>query len=119
MSGPRRDPTAELPLHPLEFRILLALLERKRHGYDIVKEIEGRAPEAATIYPANLYRRLRDLRKRGLLEDADPPADDETGGRPRRYFRLNPFGREVARAEAGRLRALLDDERARGLLEPA
>lgn len=119
MPTPSRHPEALLPLHPLEFRILLALLEGARHGYDIVKEIESRAPDGATIYPANLYRRLRDLRDRGVLEDAEPPAGEEGGSRPRRYFRLAPFGHEVARAEARRLDALLGDERARRLLKPA
>lgn len=119
MTASPRDPAALLPLHPLEFRILLALLEEERHGYDIVKEIEGRAAEGVTLYPANLYRRLRDLRDRDLLGDAEPPPGDEPGRRRRRYFRLTRFGREVARAEARRLEALLGDERARRLLEPA
>jgi hypothetical protein len=37
-----RRPLLLLPLHPLELRILLVLLDGPAHGYRIVKEIEGR-----------------------------------------------------------------------------
>lgn len=97
-----------LPLHPLELRILLAVTDRPGHGYRIVKDIEARASEGTTIYPANLYRRIRDLLGRGLLEEADPPEDDEVDRR-RTYFRTTELGRAVAVAEAARMRELLRD----------
>ena len=34
-------PESFLPLHPVDFRILLILTERKAHGYRIVQEIEA------------------------------------------------------------------------------
>jgi len=58
------------------------------------------------LYPANLYRRIRDLMSRELLEEAPAPE----GADPRRtYVRLTQLGREVARAEARRLQELVDD----------
>jgi len=105
---------AGLPLHPLEFRILMILLEGPAHGYAIVQEIEGREKELGTIYPANLYRRIRDLLGKGFLEDSDPPGKDK-GDPRRRYFRITGRGREVAGAEARRLQSLLDEARERGL----
>lgn len=115
----RPDPRAFLPLHPLEFRILLALLEGPGHGYRIVKEIEAREDDGATIYPANLYRRMRRLLDDGLLAEAAPPDGEQDAGSRRTYYRLTDLGRAVARAEAARLHDLVLDARERDLLEPA
>lgn len=107
-----------LPLNPLEFRILLVLLDGPAHGYRIVKAIEAREAER-TIYPANLYRRIRDLLSRGWVEETEAPPD-ETDPDPRRtYVRITEAGRDVARREARRLDELVADARARNLLEPA
>jgi DNA-binding PadR family transcriptional regulator len=56
-----RDPDGFLPLHPLEFRILLVLWKEKAHGYRIVKSIEDVDGGLEPHLPANLYRRIRDL----------------------------------------------------------
>jgi DNA-binding PadR family transcriptional regulator len=109
------SPGSFLPLHPLEFRILMILLEGPSHGYAMVQEIERREKELRRIYPANLYRRIRDLLAKGLLEDADPP-DGEADDPRRRYFQISELGRQVAAAEASRLRGLLAEAQDRGLL---
>lgn len=107
------DPTGFLPLHPLEFRILLALLEGPSWGTAIVQEIEEREGGRMALYPANLYRRIRDLLARGLLEESPSPE----GADPRRtYVRLTEMGRAVARAEADRLRDLVRDAELHDLL---
>ena len=114
-----RNPPSEdhLPLHSLEFAILLVLGDGPAHGYRIVKEVEADDESGRQIYPANLYRRIRDLNRRGLLEDCAPPADaDQEGGPTRKYFRLTPLGREVSRAEAIRLHSLVETDRVRRLL---
>ncbi len=105
-----------LPLHPLEFRILLSLVDGPSHGYRIVKAIEAREEGRMRIYPANLYRRIRDLLTRGWIEETEAPPG-ETDPDPRRtYVRITARGREVARAEARRLDELVADARARDLL---
>jgi len=106
----KTDPTVRrhLPLHPLEFRILLALLEGPSYGTRIVEEIEERegGRGRTKIYPANLFRRIRDLLSRDLLRECAAPADAD----PRRtYVRLTRTGRAVARAEAERLRELVTE----------
>lgn len=103
------DPQQFLPLHPLEHRILLVLAGGQRHGYHIVQEIEARDSEWTSIFPANLYRRIRDLRARGLIARAPAPAAHE--GRARKYYRLTPLGEAVARAEGERLERLVRDTR--------
>ena len=58
--------------------------------------------------PANLYRRIRTLAEQGLIEESEERPDPELDDERRRYFRVTPFGEQVARAEARRLEALLD-----------
>ena len=91
-------------LHPLEFRILLALLAGPSFGTAIVREIERAEPLGARLYPANLFRRIRDLLTRGLIEGCAGPPDAD----PRRsYVRLTQRGRAVAQQEAERLQDLV------------
>jgi DNA-binding PadR family transcriptional regulator len=113
-------PRAEgfLPLHPLEFRILMILMDGPSHGYAVVQEVEGREGNVGKIYPANLYRRMRDLLAKGLVEDAPTPPEGASDPR-RRYFRVTELGSEVVRAETERLGDLLAEARARGLLSTA
>lgn len=100
------DPAQHLPLHALEFRILLALLEGTSYGTRIVEHIEAAEGHRMRLYPANLYRRIRDLLARGLLAEAPAPK----GADPRRtYLRITDVGRAVARAEARRLQELVGE----------
>jgi len=117
MAGADTDPHDFLPLNPLEFRILLALRDGCLHGYAIVKDVETHVAGGEKIFPANLYRRIRNLLAAGLLAETDPPRgavpDDD---RRRKFFRLTPLGLEVARAEAQRLAGLLSEARDKDLL---
>ncbi len=113
----RPDPTDLLPLHPLGLRILLAVLDSPSHGYRIVKEVEAVEGVRFKLYPANLYRRIRDLAGQGLLAEVDVSEDEDETDRPRTYFVATPFGREVVQAEVSRLEDLVQD--ARSTLEPA
>lgn len=106
------DPGELVPLADLDFRVLLVLLDGELHGYGIAKEIERREGEVRRLQPTNLYRRLRDLASRGLLEER-PEAG---GGQRRRLFRVTELGREVAREEAKRLESLLLEARRNDLL---
>ena len=115
MADHTSDPIDFLPLHPLEFRILLVLLDGPAHGYRIVKEVEARESEISGIYPGNLYRRIRDLLSKGLLKEVDAPAGVDADPR-RRYFNPTPLGIAVARAEGRRLEKLLRDARAVGAI---
>ena len=106
MKKSRRTIEDHLPLHPLEFRILMSLLGGASFGTRIVETIETADDATQKLYPANLYRRIRDLMSAGLIEDAPAP----NGSDPRRsYVRLTRRGRAVAGAEARRLRDLVAD----------
>lgn len=114
---PESDPSNLVPLHPLELRILIAVSKGPSHGYRIVKEVESAEGERFTLYPANLYRRIRSLSSGRLLEEVEAPEDEAEADRRRTYFRITPLGRAVVREETRRLEALA--RAARAAMEPA
>ena len=112
-------PESLLPLKPLVFDVLLILNEAERHGYGIAKKLQGRSPESRTVLPGNLYRTLSGMIDRGLIEKSprrDRSDSEAEEDERRRYFRITPFGREVARAEAERLQDRVAAARAQRLL---
>ena len=117
MTAPPPDPAKLLPLHPLELRILLAVLDGPAHGYRIVKEVEALEGGRFRLYPANLYRRIRDLAGQEFIVEVDPPESEGETDRTRTYFGITPLGHEVVRAEVRRLEELVHD--ARSTLKPA
>jgi DNA-binding PadR family transcriptional regulator len=117
MAGkPRKDPTAELPLKPVPFHILLVLSDGERHGYRLVQEIEDRTAGQLQLQAGNLYRTLRTMKERGLIDESTRRPAAAVDDARRRYFRITEFGIAVARAESARLQALVTEARARSLL---
>ncbi len=100
---------------PLTYEILLALADGDRHGYGIIKEIEGRAGTASAPSTGALYLALQRMQGKGLIEEAwERPANDDDPRR--RYYRLTNEGREHATDESLRLAALVSAARAKKLL---
>lgn len=103
-----------LPLPPVTFHILLAVSDRDRHGYAIIQDVEARTGGKLKLGAGTLYRSIQRMLEQGLIEEtSDRPAPEEDDER-RRYYRITPFGREVARAEGRRLTELVELARARG-----
>ncbi|MEP6593134.1 MAG: PadR family transcriptional regulator [Acidobacteriota bacterium] len=106
---------ALLPLPPVTFHILIALADEDLHGYAIMREVAERTNGALKLGAGTLYRSIQRMLEQGLIvETSTRPAPDQDDER-RRYYRLTPFGREVARAEAGRLAQVLKLVRASSL----
>lgn len=101
-----------LPLHPLEFQILLVLMDGVAHAYRIVRQVESRQPAWNRILPTNLYRRIWRLADLSLIEEVPGEAETE---RPRKHFVITALGRRVVVAEAARLRRLLTEAEAAGV----
>jgi DNA-binding PadR family transcriptional regulator len=101
----RRAPTSFLPLTTPEYHVLLALGEGSLHGYAMIEAIEQKTGGQATLLPGTLYATLARMEERGMLEEVPPPEDASDARR--RYYRVTPLGREVARAESARLKGLL------------
>ena len=99
----------------MTFHILVALSDDDLHGYAIMREVAQRTGGALKLGAGTLYRSIQRMLEQGLLtEVATRPAADLDDER-RRYYRLTPFGRRVAMAEAGRLARMLKLARASGL----
>lgn len=115
MATDRTDGEALLPLPTATFHILLALADQDRHGYAILQDIEARTGGALRLSAGTLYRSIARMVEQALIAEVTrrPPltSDDER----RRYYRITPFGRTVARAEMARLAQLVRMARARGL----
>ena len=94
--------------------ILLALSDRPRHGYAIIREIEDRTGGAVSLGTGTLYTALKRLRTDGLIGEA--PSDAGAGGRRRRTYVLTELGRTTLVEQANRLQALLDHARQKGAL---
>ena len=108
-----------LPLPPVTFHILVALADEDRHGYAILQEIERRSSGEMRVAAGTLYRSIHRMLEQGLileLGELERPSNVEADDSRRRYYRLAPFGREVAVAEARRLGRMLQLARDGGLV---
>lgn len=101
------DLQSQLPLNPRVFAILVALLEGPAHGYRIRQEVEERSHGTIILDPGSLYRTVAKLLDDGIIEETDAPKGEVSDDPRRRYYGVTAFGRELATAEATRLRALL------------
>ena len=115
------DPKQFLPLRPVDFLLLLALVDHEQHGYGLAREIADSTNGLIRLEPGNLYRVIKRLADDGLIAASSrrpaPDLDDER----RRYYKLTAAGARVAALEAQRLRTVLASPSARALrplLEP-
>ena len=111
----KAKPEDFLPLHKDVFHILVAVAEHERHGYSIMQDIAARTGGRTRLRPSSLYSAIHRMLEEGFIEELDE-RPDESGDERRRYYRITPFGRKVAVAEARRLERLLSDARATGLV---
>lgn len=119
MSKNAANPEELLPLNPVDFQVLLVLVEGESHGYGIVKEMRSRTGGQIDMLPGNFYTVLQRLLRAGLLQDIGLDTEGNTPGRPRRLYRITEFGTRVAAAEAARLRDLVADSAVRALADRA
>lgn len=116
MARHARRPEDLLPLTPGMFHVLIALADGEKHGYAIIKEVARRTDGALQLSAGTLYALIRRFVQDGVIAESaerpDPALDDER----RRYYRLTPFGRDVARAEAARMESTLNMARAKKLI---
>ena len=108
----KEDPQALLPLPPVTFHILAALADGERHGYAIIQDVAERTGGQLKIQAGTLYRSIQRMLEQGLVVESREREDDER----RRFYRLTPFGRAVAQAEARRLAQMVKLARAAGFV---
>lgn len=111
-----RDPEPYLPLTPAMFHVLLSLADGEKHGYGILKEVSSRTEGKVELSTGTLYGIIKRLVNEGMIEMSETrPSPDEDDER-RRYYRLTPFGLQVAMAEAERMEEIISVARAKNLL---
>ncbi len=113
---PNVNPESLLPLPTAEFHILIALAGKDRHGYSIMQDTAARTGGKVELSPGTLYSSIRRMLEQGLIQELSGNPEPENTDQRRRYYRLTRFGRRVAEAEAGRLRSLLNQAWATGLV---
>ncbi len=96
-------PETLLPLRPLMFDCLLLFNQEERHGYGLMQEQNDKGGRHV-LGPGTLYRTLREMLELGLIQ---PAGKNGEGAKDRRYYRITPFGRQVAAAEAERMASLV------------
>ena len=89
------------PLTAPVFQILLSLVDGDLHGYAIIQDVAARTQGEVRLTASTLYAAIKRLLDARLIQEIDPPA--ESGGAPRRCYRLTRDGRRAARDEAERL----------------
>jgi DNA-binding PadR family transcriptional regulator len=100
-------------LTPGVFQVLVALADEERHGYSLLRAVEQQTDGRIRLSTGTLYGIINRLL-------ADEVIAERTTREGRRVYRLTPFGRELARAEADRLESLLAAARAtRALARPS
>jgi DNA-binding PadR family transcriptional regulator len=111
---PFKPSDSVLPLTPISFEVLLALLDSELHGYAILQAVEARLAGRLPLRTGTMYRALARLLDEGLIERGATAPDD--GDPRRRYYRITAHGRATARAEARRLADQVEAARAHRLL---
>jgi DNA-binding PadR family transcriptional regulator len=107
-------PESLLPLPPATFHILVALADEDRHGYAIMQDVTARTGGELKLGAGTLYRSVQRMLEQGLIVEVSTRPAPEMDDERRRYYRITPFGRSVATAEARRLAQMLKLARASG-----
>ena len=110
----QQDIDALLPLPPVTFHILVAIADEDRHGYAIMQDIAQRTDGTIKLGAGTLYRSIQRMLEQGLVAEISTRPAPEMDDERRRYYRITPFGRAVAKAEARRLTQMLKLARASG-----
>ena len=109
--------TAPSKLTPAMFHILLALSEGARHGLGILKEVEQSADGGVKLGPGKLYWSINKLVELGLIDEShDRPPPEDYDPR-RRYYSMTEAGRRALAIEATRLERVVQQVRAKGILD--
>jgi DNA-binding PadR family transcriptional regulator len=106
-------------LTPAGFQVLLALAAGHSHGYAVMGFVDEVTRGRVRLAPGTLYRTIARLVADGLVAetgDGDPDAPHDAR---RRYYKLTPAGRRVARREAALLAELAGAAGRAGLLDAA
>lgn len=114
---PSESSSNESPLRPAVFHILLALSDCPQHGLGVADRVEQATDGAMRLGPGTLYRSLKEMARRGLIDEIPAPAGDED---PRRKFHaITEYGRRLLEVEAARYQRIVQVAKQRHVLREA
>ena len=122
MTAALRRPTLDdqarsaLPLTPTALHILLALVDRHRHGLGIAEHVEEFTSGRIVLGPGTLYGTIKRLLELELIDDAASNPDEKSVDPRRRYYHLTPLGRRALEFETRELSNVLDVARLKRVL---
>ena len=95
-------------LGEFEKLIMLGILHlgEGAYGANIIEELERRAGRRAT--PGAIYVALRRLEKKGMVRSRLGESSPTRGGRPKRYYTVEPEGLEALRRARSEWAAMTD-----------
>lgn len=88
--------------------ILAALMRGKSYGLEIIDKVRDRTDGTVILTEGNVYPKLREMERDGLLRSFDGDPTPERGGRPRRYYELTGEGRRAATDQRTAVIGLMD-----------
>ena len=97
----------DTPLTPAVLHILLALSTEERHGYGIMKQVEGESHGKVKMGPGTLYGSIGRMMEAGLIRESDKRPDPELDDDRRIYYALTGAGRKALQAELDRYREVV------------
>lgn len=90
------------PLTPAVLHILLALSQRERHGYGIMKQVEEESQGKVKMGPGTLYGSIGRMIEAGLIAESDKRTDPEMDDERRVYYAITALGQQALSAELAR-----------------
>lgn len=103
------------PLSDAVLQILLALVDRPRHGLGIAEEVELRTRGGTMLGAGTLYTALKRMRGDDWIEEVGAPPGEEDSRR--RFYALTRVGLQVLTEEVRRLEATVRDARRKNVLQ--
>lgn len=86
--------------------MLLSLAPGPKHGYAIMKEVEGLSDGRLKLSTGTLYGAIQRLLDQGWIRRVEDPIPNDTD-RERKSYDLTELGRRILNAEIERLRKLV------------
>ena len=110
---------ANAPLTPAVLHILLALSTSERHGYGIMKQVQGDSQGKVKMGPGTLYGSIGRMLAAGLIQESDKRVDPEMDDERRVYYQITGLGKQALAAELQRYREVVTVANQKQLLPDA
>lgn len=94
-------------LTPAVLSILLAIADRARHGYGIMKQVQADSLGKVKMGPGTLYGSLARMMEAGLIKESTKRIDPKMDNQRRIYYEITGLGRKTLAAELDRYREVL------------